>query len=87
MTTIIDSEYLLQRAAAIKAAIVALETQRLAIMTGGVQSYQLDTGQTRTLVTRMNVGVLTDEINKLENQLRMLDAQLNGAATRVIPGF
>lgn len=55
---------------------------------GGAQQYSLDTGQTRQVVTRANLGTLRIMRTDLRNEIRLLEAQCDGgAATRVIPGF
>jgi hypothetical protein len=84
---IFDRAWYEAQVATLKAQIVALQQVATQIMAGGIQSYQLDTGQTRTLVTRINVSALFDEIRKLQNELQTLDAYLNGASFHMIPGF
>jgi hypothetical protein len=54
---------------------------------GGMQSYTLDTGQSRQTVTRADLGRLQDMLNSLENRLSTLQARRNGAGVRVLPGW
>ena len=59
-----------------------------ALTTGGVQSYQLDTGQTRQLVTRADLAKLEAGLQSALNAVATIDARLGcGGATHVVPGF
>jgi aromatic ring-opening dioxygenase catalytic subunit (LigB family) len=65
---------------AITAAILAVAS--------GKQSYQLDTGQTRLLVTKANLTSLRDMRSELLNEIRMLEVSLGcGGSTHIAPGF
>lgn len=80
--------FLAEQVAAIKAQITAYNSAILALATGGVQSYQLDTGQTRQLVTKANLATLHTSRDALLNELTTLEARLCGSGvTRVIPSF
>lgn len=60
----------------------------LALAVNGVQSYQLDTGQTRQLVTKINLASLRLVRDGLLNEVATLEARLYGAGvTRVVPGW
>jgi len=66
-------------AAQIQAAIDALTI-------GGVQSYQLDTGQTRQLVTKFNLPGLNSVLNSTLNRIATLQARIGGCGTiHVVP--
>lgn len=86
-SVVIDRVWLEQRVAAKKALIVQYETALSLLAVTGVQSYQLDTGQTRQMVTRANVRDLREAVAALESELAVLEAQLNGAGFQVTPGF
>lgn len=82
-----DSEFLQQRIEATKALIVAYEDAVTALTTGGVQSYTLDTGQSRQTVTRLEIATLQRNIDSLYNRLVTLQARLNGGAVSVRPAW
>lgn len=84
--SVIDREWLEARVTATKAAIVAIEAAIVAVA-GGAQSYTLDTGQTRQVVSKADIASLRLQLNELENRLAVLDARLCGAGTNVVPGF
>lgn len=83
-----DAAFLQERITATKAQIVAYENAVLALGTaGGVQSYTIDTGQTRQTVTRADLPQLNKMIDSLMNRLATLQARLNGNQTMVIPAW
>jgi hypothetical protein len=82
----IDADYLAAQIANVKATIVAYDTAILALATGA-QNYQLDTGQTRQMVTKANLASLRDTRSELFNELATLDARLCGGVVRVIPSW
>lgn len=76
-----DRTWLKQRIDATKAMIVAYETAIDALgAAGGVQSYTLDTGQSRQTVTRADISSLNASLNSMYNRLATLEARLRGAA-------
>lgn len=86
MSTITD--FFRERIEATKAQIVALEEAALALSTGAIQSYTLNTNQSQQTVTKANIATLYNQIEKLLNRLAVLDARLNGAGRlRVIPAW
>ena len=87
MTSHVDTTWLEARIAKTKTLIEAYEDAITTLSTGGVQMYSLDTGQTRQMVSRAQLSQLKNTLAMLENRLATLEARLNGAATRVIPGF
>lgn len=88
MTDCDDTAFLQQRLAACEAAIVAYEGALNAFATGGVQSYTLDTGQTRQTVTKANLSEMGRQLDSLLNRRAILRAQLGlGGHTHVVPGF
>lgn len=71
-------------------ALAALQAAHLALTTGGVQSYTLNTGQTVQTVTRMNLPSLLEQIAMLERQVLDLMTKLGETDGRVViakPGF
>lgn len=71
-------------------ALTALQAAHLALTTGGVQSYTLNTGQTVQTVTRMNLPSLLEQIALLEREIVALMGKLDGTSSRVViakPGF
>lgn len=82
-----DSEFLQQRIDATKALIVAYEDAVTALVDGGVQTYTLDTGQSRQTVTRLELATLNRNIDSLYNRLATLQARLNGGSVTVRPAW
>lgn len=73
-----DREWLEARITSIKAMIEAYEGASLALATGGVQQYTLDTGQTKESVTRLDLEWINAAIDRLYNQLATIEARLYG---------
>lgn len=83
-----DSAWLDARIEKVEALIVAYEDAILALGTdGGMQSYTLDTGQSRQTVTRQDLGSLRLQLESLENRRSVLKARRNGASFNARPGF
>lgn len=78
-----DSAFIQDRITAIKAMIVAYEDAVMALVTGGVQSYTLDTGQSKQTVTKQDVTNLQEAIDGLMNQLAVYQARLTGNGTLI----
>jgi len=76
-----DAAFLQGRIDATKLQIVALEDASLGITTGGIESYTLDTGQSRQTVTKLNLATLTRAIDSLYNRCAMLEARKTGSGT------
>lgn len=74
-----DASYLQERITATKALITAYEDAALALGEGNVQSYTIDTGQTRQTVTKLELASVNRTINSLYNRCAMLEARLNGS--------
>lgn len=75
-----DRAFIQARIDATKLQIVAYEDAALALASG-VQSYTLDTGQSRQEVTKLNLRSINDTINSLYNRCATLEARLNGSGT------
>lgn len=82
-----DRQYWIDRIAKVKALIEKYDDALLALGTGGVQSYQLDTGQTRQMVTKANITSLSNVRDSLLNELTTLQARVYGAGVRGIPNW
>ena len=80
-----DSTFIQARIDATKLQIVAYEDAALALGTGGVQSYELDTGQSRQRVTKTDLPDIQKTIDGLYNRCATLEARLNGSG--VIAGL
>jgi len=76
-----DATFLQARIDATKAQMIAYEDAATALASGGVQSYTLDTGQSRQTVTRLDLDNLQKTIGSLYNRLATLEARLNGSGT------
>ena len=82
-----DREFWEGRIAAKKALIAQLDEALLAIA-GGAQSYSIDTGQTRQVVTKANVTETRNTIAQLESDISTLQMRLYGCARlQVRPGW
>lgn len=82
-----DAEFLKARIEATKAQIIAYEDAITALTTGGVQSYTLDTGQSRQTVTRLELSTLNSALDGLYNRLVTLQARQTGGAVIVGPAW
>ncbi len=69
-----------------KAQLVQVNAAISAILTGS-QSYTLDTGQTRSTVTRAQLGELKTMRRELKAELDALRMRLGRGRTHVVPGF
>ncbi len=82
-----DTAWLEARIEKTRALIEAYEDAILAISSGAIQQYSLDTSQSRQTVTKQNIGSLRTLIDTLENRLATLQARLCGGSVRVVPGW
>ena len=82
-----DSTYLQARITATKTLIEAYEDATTALASG-VQSYTLDTGQSRQTVTKLDLSSLNTVLDSLYNRLCVMEARLNGTGTTIArPAF
>lgn len=80
-------DFLIERIDVTKGLIVAYE-DALAALSGGVQSYSLNTGQSQQTVTRASVADLNKTLESLYNRLATMQARLTGSGvTRVRPAW
>ena len=83
-----DRAFLQEMIDAIQEQIRAYNAAILALTTGQVQSYSLDTGQTKQTVTKNNLAALTATRQSLMNELCTLQARLDGSGSITVrPGF
>lgn len=75
-----DAAFIQARIAATKAQIIAYEAAALALG-AGVQSYTLDTGQTRQTVTKLDLIGIQTTIDSLYNRCSTLELRLNGGGS------
>jgi len=84
----VDDTFLTARIDATKALIIAYEGAVLALgVSGGVESYELDTGQDRQRVTRSSIPALNRMLDGLYNRLATLEARVYGGAITMRPGW
>jgi hypothetical protein len=81
-----DSTFWKERLVKAKALLLTYDTAIEKVLLTG-QSYQLDTGQTRTLVTQGNLASVRAAREGLLNEIATLEARVCGGGTRVIPSF
>lgn len=81
-----DSQFLLDRITATRAQIVAYEAAALALA-DGIQSYTIDTGQGRQVVTRADVRSINITLDQLYNREATLSARLGSGSVNVSPGW
>jgi hypothetical protein len=76
-------DFIAARKAALEAEILALEAAFTQLSTGVIQSYTLDTGQDRQVVTKYEISSLRRTIDSLYNSYATLCARLNGGTTMI----
>lgn len=82
-----DREWIEQRIARTEELIEATE-DAIAALAGGAQSYHLDTGQTRQIVTKAQLSQLKNTLDSLENRRSTLRTRLCGGSGVIVkPGF
>jgi hypothetical protein len=82
-----DAAWLEERLAAKKALIVKYETE-IDALSDGAQTYSLDTGQTRQVVTKANLSEMRNMIARLESDISTLQQRLYGCGRfQVRPGW
>ncbi len=74
-----DAAFINERITKTKEMIVAYEDAALAFATNdNIQSYTIDTGQTRDTVTRADLDKIQQTIDTLYNRCAVLEARLTG---------
>jgi len=82
-----DRAFTQERLAKTRQQIIAYEEAIDALVTGGVNSYELDTGMSRTKVSKLDVDKMQDALDRLLNRAATLEARLNGGSITVRPGY
>lgn len=81
-------DFLREQVEVIKAKIVAYNGAVASLSAGAIQSYEIESGQTRQKVTRANIADLERVIASLMNQLTTLEARLCGSGvTHYVPSW
>lgn len=81
-------DFLRERLEKDKAALLALDEAIAGLLDGSIQSYTLDTTQSRQTVTKQQIGSLYSQQAKLIARIETLYARLCGGGEVVIrPGF
>ncbi|MBK2258725.1 hypothetical protein [Francisella philomiragia] len=75
--------FLQDRITATKDQIVALEDAATDLMSGTIQTYTLDTGQSRQVVTKHSIGTINRVLDSLYNRLSILESRQKGGGTIV----
>lgn len=71
-----------------KAELAIFNSAIRAFASSNIQSYQLDTGQTRQLVTRATLSSFVKQRDSLLNDIVILSNRLCGGGTlHIVPGF
>ena len=76
-----NNAFIQDQITATQAQIIVYQDAALALGVGGVQSYALDTGQTRQTVTKADVLDIQKIIDSLYNRCVTLEARLNGSGS------
>lgn len=83
-----DAAFIQARITKTKELIVAYENAVDALVIGQIQSYTIDTGQSKQTVTNVNIEKLNDAIDGLYNRCATLEARLNGSGGGIVsPGW
>lgn len=83
-----DRDFIVLRIEATKALIIAYEDALTALGSdGGIQSYTIDTQQTRQTVTQADLPRLNAMVSSLYNRLATLEARLKGSTIIARPCF
>lgn len=77
----------LERLEKAKALVEEYEAAISGLLDGSIMSYQLDTGQSRTLVTKHQMSPMYLALERATNRVAVLDARCNGASTHIAPDF
>ena len=81
----VDASWILARIEATKEMIVSYEEAIMALTIDGVQSFSLDTGQTKKVVTRADLGSIKLAMSEAYTRLFNLEARLYGGTVTAVP--
>ena len=85
--TCMDIAYINQRIATAKSLLINIDAAITAIMINGAESYRLDTGQTVTNVTKLNIESIKKYRDSLLNEIATLEARLGTYNLTMRPGW
>lgn len=77
----VDCAWFQARIDAIQVQIVELETAISSLLAGTITHYELDTGQSTTKVTKMNIATLEKQLEALMERLFRWEIRKNGGGT------
>ena len=80
----IDSNYLQTRIEKLKLRIESLEDAYLQLASGAIQSYTLDTGQSRQVVSKYDLSTIQNVLDGMYNQLSVMCARLDGSGVQIV---
>jgi len=83
----VDTTFLEERIAAVKARILLWESAITQISTGAMQSFTIDTGQTRKVVTMANITEARNAMDAEYSLLYALEARCYGGSVTARPDF
>jgi len=83
----VTTAFLQARITATQNQIATLENAAADISSGAIQSYTLDTGQSRQTVTKSTIDIINKTLDSLYNRLATLEARLNGGTVTVGPAW
>ncbi len=78
-----NKAYWVERIAKTKATLAIYEDAVDALAQEGILSYTLDTGQTRQVVTQVDVIRMENSIDRLLNRIATLEARVYGCGTSI----
>lgn len=83
------TEFIQRRIDKAKEQLIAIEDAHFAIATGAIETYTVDTGQSRTTVTKANLSVLDKLIDSLLNRIITLEARIGKGGSVIVgrPGW
>ena len=82
-----NASFLQTRITQVESIITGYENAIIALTTAGVQSYELDTGQSKQKVTKLDIESMQKALDSLYNTYSILCKRLNGNGVQVRMGF
>lgn len=76
-----------QRLAKAMAHVEELEEAISGLLDGSIQTYQLDSGNTRTLVSKQQMSPMYLALQRAEARVSALEARVCGASSRILPDW
>ena len=82
-----DTAFLTARITATRALIVSLEDALAGLAADPTASFSIDTGQTKKVVTSINISELRNSLDSAYSRLYALEARLYGGSVTAVPGW